>query len=276
LPRRRHAHAAAEARSRRFDGDRPRRRSRGVRWGRVALVALACAATFALAFWISLPSAAPLRRGHPPSTALIDDRVAEARAAGKAPRRIQQWVPLERISPWLQDAVVNSEDARFYLHHGVDEVELNLALQRAMDEGHLGRGASTLTQQLAKNLWLGEDRSLLRKAKEYVLAERLERLGKDRILELYLNVVEWGNGIYGAEAAARTWFGKPAAALSPEESAVLAAMLPAPRKRNPRKPSYRLRVRAFQVLSLYGMYKQLSPVALADARGRLQGLIGPR
>ena len=155
-------------------------------------------------------------------------------------------MPLERISPWLQDAVVNSEDARFYLHHGVDEVELNLALQRAMDEGHLGRGASTLTQQLAKNLWLGEDRSLLRKAKEYVLAERLEKLGKDRILELYLNVVEWGNGIYGAEAASRTWFGKPAAALSPEESAVLAAMLPAPRKRNPRKPSHRLRVRALR------------------------------
>ena len=130
-----------------------------------------------------------------------------------------------------------------------------------------------MTQQLAKNLWLGEERSLLRKAKEYVLAHRLEELGKRRVLELYLNVVEWGNGIYGAEAAARTWFKKPAAQLSPEEAAVLAAMLPSPRKRNPRRPSGKLLARSAEVLELYGLYGQLAEPRLEDARARLKRLL---
>src|SRR5205823_5776695 len=138
----------------------------------------------------------------------------------------------------------------------------------------LGRGASTLTQQLAKNLWLGEERSLLRKAREYFLAKRLETLGKDRILEIYLNVVEWGDGIYGADAAARVWFHKPAAEITPREAAVLAAMLPAPRKRNPRKPSRHLRERAQQILELYGTYRQLSAEELQAARERLRAMLG--
>ncbi|GAC1605963.1 MAG: monofunctional biosynthetic peptidoglycan transglycosylase [Myxococcales bacterium] len=241
----------------------------------MAFAAAVCLAAFAAAFWLQLPSAEPLRKSHPASTALIDARSDEARARGRAARRIQQWVPLDRISPWLQDAVVNSEDARFYFHHGIDTVEFNRALQKAMEDGKLGRGASTLTQQLAKNLWLGEERSLFRKAKEYLLAQRLEHLGKDRILELYLNEVEWGEGIYGAEAAARTWFRKPAAALSPEEAAVLTAMLPAPRRRNPRRPSAHLRARAWQVLDLFGLYRQMAPRELDDARARLGALIGP-
>jgi monofunctional biosynthetic peptidoglycan transglycosylase len=137
----------------------------------------------------------------------------------------------------------------------------------------LGRGASTLTQQLAKNLWLAERRSLLRKAKEYFLARRLEELGKRRILELYLNVVEWGNGVYGADAAARVWFHKPASELLPEEAAILAAMLPAPRRRNPGRPSRRLRERAAEVLELYQVYHQLTPDELAPARGRLAMLL---
>ncbi len=153
--------------------------------------------------------------------------------------------------------MVNSEDARFFQHHGFDVVETGVALEKAVEEGHLGRGASTLTQQLAKNLWLGEERSLLRKAREYFLARRLETLGKDRILELYLNVVEWGDGIYGADAAARVWFHKPAAEITPEEAAVLAAMLPAPRKRNPNHPSAALKQRAAEIHELYSVYHQL-------------------
>jgi monofunctional biosynthetic peptidoglycan transglycosylase len=171
---------------------------------------------------------------------------------------------------------VNSEDARFWLHDGVDVVETQIAVERAIEDGKLGRGASTITQQLAKNLWLGEERSLWRKGREYFLARRLEALGKERILELYLNVVEWGDGIYGVEAAARTWFGKPASDLRPEESAILAAMLPAPRKRNPHKPSHHLRARAMEVLELYGQYHQLTPEQLIDARGRLLALLAPR
>lgn len=205
----------------------------------------------------------------------MDARAAEARAGGRRARRVWLPVPLERVSPWLQRAVVNSEDARFFLHGGVDVVETRAALEKALARGHLGRGASTLTQQLAKNLWLGEERSLWRKAREAVLASRLEALGKERVLELYLSVVEWGEGVWGAEAAARTWFGKPAAELDPAESAVLAAMLPAPRKRTPRRPSARMKARAAQVLDLFGLYRQLRHDELAQARARLQALLAP-
>jgi monofunctional biosynthetic peptidoglycan transglycosylase len=201
-------------------------------------------------------------------------RAREARSKGRAVRKSQQIVALADISPWLRDAVVNSEDARFYLHHGLDLVETRAALERALAEGKIGRGASTLTQQLAKNLWLGEERSVWRKAREALLAGRLETLGKERILELYLNVAEWGDGVYGAEAAARTWFGVPASALSPEQAAVLAAMLPAPRRRSPRHPSARLRQRAAQVLELFGVYGQLTPAELAAARPRLKAILG--
>jgi len=269
--------SAGSSGERRSEEGRPsrKRRRRGGGFLRLAGAAILCLSAFTVLFYLGLPSSEPLRKSHPASTAIIDARAHEARARGRAARRIQQWMPLGHISPWLQDAVVNSEDARFYFHHGIDTVEFNRALQKAMDDGKLGRGASTLTQQLAKNLWLGEERSLFRKAKEYVLAQRLERLGKDRILELYLNEVEWGEGIYGAEAAARTWFHKPAAALSPEEAAVLTAMLPAPRNRNPRRPSPHLRARAYQVLALYGLYHQIEPRQLDEARERLRALIGP-
>ena len=252
----------------RTPGPRPRP-SRGVRWLRVVLVALLGLAAIAAAFWLSLPSAEPLRREDPPSTALIDARAREAAARHRTARKNQHWVRLAGISPWLLKAVVNSEDARFYLHDGVDQVETKAALTRAMEEGHLGRGASTLTQQVAKNLWLGEERSILRKVKEVALARRLETLGKDRVLELYLNIAEWGDGIYGADAAARVWFGKPAAQLLPEEAAILAAMLPAPRRRNPRRPSAKLKSRAAEILGLYALYRQLLPADLAAAQARL-------
>lgn len=252
----------------------PRSRKGRVPWGRIGLVAGAVPLALGAGFWLSLPSAGPLATTNPRSTAVIDARAAEAREHGRSPRRQQRWVPLGHISEWLQMAVIDSEDARFWLHDGVDVVETQLVVSRALEHGHLGRGASTITQQLAKNLWLGEERSLTRKAREYFLARRLEALGKERILELYLNVVEWGEGIYGAEAAARAWFGKPASELRPEESAILAAMLPAPRKRNPHHPSHKLRTRALEVLALYGEYRQLTPDQLSDARARLLALLG--
>ena len=235
-----------------------------------------CAAALAALglFWITLPSAEALRRQNPASTALIEARMREARDLGRAPRRNQHWVALSQISPWLQRAVVNSEDARFWEHEGIDVEQTKIAITSAVEEGHLGRGASTITQQLAKNLWLGEERSLWRKTREVLLARRLEKLGKRRVLELYLNVAEWGPGIYGADVAARVWFHKPAAELLPEEAAVLAAMLPAPRRRNPLKPSPYFRKRARQVLELFSMYQELTPDDLAAARWRLDALLG--
>ena len=225
-------------------------------------------------FFLTLPSADTLRTENPRATALMDLRSREAMEKHRLPRRVQQWVPMARISPWLRRAVVNSEDARFYEHEGFDVTEAEAALEQAAEQGHLGRGASTITQQLAKNLWLGEERTVWRKLREYILAQRLEDLGKRRVLELYLNVAEWGDGVYGAEAAAQTWFHKPAVDLSPEESAVLAAMLPAPRRRNPQRPSSRMRKRAFEVLELYGAYRQLAPEQLLESRERLADLLG--
>src|SRR5919108_2018981 len=225
-------------------------------------------------FFFTLPPPEPLRTQNPDTTAVMDARSREAMDNHRLPRRLQYWVPMNRISPWLRRAVVNSEDARFYEHDGFDVTEAEAALEDAAERGHFARGASTITQQLAKNLWLGEERTFWRKLREYFLAGRLEDLGKRRVLELYLNVVEWGDGIYGAEAAAAIWFHKPALDLSPEESAVLAAMLPAPRRRNPQHPSARLRKRAFEVLELYGAYRQLGPDPLLEARERLADLLG--
>jgi len=241
---------------------------------RAALLGVGALCLAAGLFFLTLPSVEPLRIENPRATALMDARSREAMDHHRLPRCVHTWVPMARISPWLRRAVVNSEDARFYEHDGFDMTEAEAALEQAAERGRLGRGASTITQQLAKNLWLGDERTLWRKLREYFLARRLEDLGKRRVLELYLNVAEWGDGVYGAEAAARAWFNKPAVELSPEESSVLAAMLPAPRRRNPLRPNARLRKRAFEILELYGLYQQLGPEQLQDSRGRLADMLG--
>ncbi len=143
------------------------------------------------------------------------------------------FVPLARISPDFQHAVIAAEDARFYRHHGFDWTEVEHAVDEELDEGRM-RGASTLTQQLVKNLFLGTSRSPVRKGVEASLVPFAEIiLGKRRILELYLNIVEWGPGVYGAEAAARTYCKIPAVQIDREEGARLAAILPAPLRRKP-------------------------------------------
>lgn len=148
-------------------------------------------------------------------------------------KRHYDFVPLERISPHLAAAVIASEDARFFAHHGLDWTEIERAVEEKLNAGRL-RGASTITQQLVRNLFLTTDRSVLRKGVELPLALLAELLlSKHRILELYLNVVEWGPGVFGAEAAARYHYGLAAAGLSREQAARLAAILPSPRKRSP-------------------------------------------
>jgi monofunctional biosynthetic peptidoglycan transglycosylase len=185
--------------------------------------------------YLTLPDVQPLAHENPKTTALIETRAEEARAQGKRPRRRQSWVALDAVSRHTIDAVVLAEDASFYLHDGIDTVELRKAVEEAIEKGSLGRGASTIPQQLAKNLWLSNQRSLLRKAKEMVLARRLDdALTKRRILALYLNVVEWGDGVYGIQAAAEEHFGVSARDLSAAQGAMLAAMLPNPRQRIPR------------------------------------------
>jgi monofunctional biosynthetic peptidoglycan transglycosylase len=176
-------------------------------------------------------------RYYPPhETAFMAQRMGEARAKNPKARLRYTWVPWERISPYLKRAMIAAEDARFTEHAGFDWEGIRNAIEKNERRGRVVAGGSTITQQLAKNLFLSPERSYVRKAEEAVVTVLLEGLlPKRRILELYLNVIEWGNGVFGAEAAAQRYFGIPAARLSAEQAARLAAMAPSPRlfERNP-------------------------------------------
>lgn len=175
-----------------------------------------------------------LRWIDPLTTAVQMERRVEAILKRRSYRKRYAFVPLHRISPNLQHAVVAAEDGRFRTHHGFDWIEMQKVLEQDMKRHKLGRGGSTITQQLVKNLFLTTERSLVRKGVEFTLVPIVEALlTKDRILELYLNVIEWGPGIYGAEAAAEFYDHAPALELSREQAARLAAIIPAPLKRKP-------------------------------------------
>jgi monofunctional biosynthetic peptidoglycan transglycosylase len=207
-----------------------------------------------------------LRNRNPSSTSLIDARIKEAQARGQQPKRQQTWVPLAQISPNLQRAVIAGEDTNFFTHGGFDYEAIQKAWEQAQrqsakeakEEGEdedwlpslpdFKRGGSTISQQLAKNLYLSSQRTLLRKGQEAALTIMIERtLSKRRILEIYLNVIEWGDGVYGAEAASQRYFRKPASSLSVNEAAFLSAMIPNPRtvfnpQTNPRRVARRQRI----------------------------------
>jgi monofunctional biosynthetic peptidoglycan transglycosylase len=187
---------------------------------------------------VTWPNVAALAQHNPETTAFIERYRQTQRAQGRPDAVRWEWAPYDRISPNLKRAVVSAEDMEFYFHHGFSSAEMKDALSRALRRFEAPRGASTITQQLAKNLWLSPSRDPLRKAKEALLTWQLERhLTKRRILELYLNVVELGPGIYGAEAAAEYYFGKPAADLTEHEAAELAAGLPRPSAWHPGRDS---------------------------------------
>jgi monofunctional glycosyltransferase len=196
-----------------------------VRWALLLVVAF---------YAVCLAELVALRWVNPPTTAVQTQRRVEAWWRHKAYRKRQFFVPLNRISPELQHAVISAEDGRFYQHRGIDWQEVQKVVDKDMDQGKLGRGGSTITQQLVKNLFLTTNRSLIRKAVEFTLAPAAELvLPKRRILELYLNVIEWGPGIYGAEAGAQAWYNIPAAKVDREQGARMAAILPAPLRWKP-------------------------------------------
>jgi monofunctional biosynthetic peptidoglycan transglycosylase len=187
------------------------------------------------------------------------ERFAEARANDKEPKRIQEWVSIDDVSQRIIQAVIMGEDASFYMHHGFDFYEIKESIKKNLQRGGYARGASTITQQLAKNLFLSTDKSIHRKLKEAILTIRLERaLSKRRILEIYLNVIEWGPDIYGVEAAARVYFGKRAQSLDAAESAALAAMIPSPLRLQPDKNMKSLKVRQERVLGWMKMAGHLT------------------
>ncbi len=183
-------------------------------------------------FWP--PDVKALKTFNPARTRMMEIRMMQAKAAGRPYKIHQTWVPLERISPHLRHAVLVSEDARFHQHRGVDWTSLRNSVRQNILRRRFAFGGSTITQQVAKNLYLTPRKTPLRKLKEIEIALLMERsLSKRRIMEIYLNVIEWGDGIFGAEAASWAFFGKPAADLSPEEAASLAAVVPSPRRHSP-------------------------------------------
>lgn len=204
-------------------------------WIRRAIAAAASAAILWLVWEAATwPDVRALASRPPRTTAFIERYKESERAAGRTPRVEWRWVPAGAISMHLKRAVVVAEDVGFFRHHGFATAAMREAVSEALEERRLPRGASTITQQLAKNLWLSPSRSPLRKAREAVLTWQLERvLSKRRILECYLNVVEFGPGVYGAEAASRRYFGKAAAEVDADEAAQLAAGLPRPRLWHP-------------------------------------------
>jgi monofunctional biosynthetic peptidoglycan transglycosylase len=249
-------------------------------WTKVlSLILLGTIAVWFFYELLTFPAISRLRTENPTTTSLIEYRLSQAQKEGREPRKYMIWQPIELISPHLQRAVLASEDARFFQHNGFDWEAIQKAWDEAVREAekearaendtseesiipsldregfftylwetfgipspsNFKRGASTISQQLTKNLYLSEERSFLRKGREAIYTYFLERnLSKKRILELYLNVIEWGDGIYGAEAASRVYFNKSASQLTPQEAAYLAAMIPSPLnifnpKKNPKR-----------------------------------------
>lgn len=207
-------------------------------WSRALLVGLALFVSYAGYVAWGLPARSEVRalaRRNPTETGVMRQRDAEARAKQRKVRRVQVFIPITRISRHLIQAVVVAEDPKFFGHEGIDWEALRESVETNVKRRGYVRGGSTITQQAAKNLFFTTRKSLTRKLREFVVTRWLEAdLSKRRILELYLNVIEWGDGVYGCEAAARRYYGKPAAGLDAIEAAGLAAMIPSPRRINPR------------------------------------------
>jgi monofunctional biosynthetic peptidoglycan transglycosylase len=220
-----------------------------------------------LAFeWVTLPDVRRLQTENPDTTAFMRLRERQARGRGEDPKRVKRWVPYSRIAQTLKRAVLVAEDASFWEHEGVDLEAVQRAVEVNIEKREFALGASTITQQLAKNLYLSPSKNPVRKLRELWIARRLEiELPKARILELYLNSIEWGDGIYGAEAAARSYFGKPASALGPDEAALLAGAIINPRVYSPASPNGRLRARQRIIRSRMGFYEPPAAVPAAGA-----------
>jgi monofunctional biosynthetic peptidoglycan transglycosylase len=249
---------------------RPRRLVRG------ALAALLLLAAAPAALWLTLPDPAAWSRSVPTTTALIEQRQAEARAAGRRYQPAIRWIPLERISRRLVDAVVAAEDAKFFVHGGFDWSALGDAFRHDVARGRYARGASTITQQLAKNLYLGTEKSLLRKAREALLTVKLERsLDKRRILALYLNVAEWGDGVFGAGPGARRYFGTDAGSLTTAQAVLLASMLPSPRRASLSPAPAWLAARSRGLLERLVAEQVIPPGEYATAQDELRRYLGP-
>lgn len=221
------------------------------RFRNILLIALALF-TADIARYLFLPDISRLAEQAPAESSYMAWRKEGWRRSGYSDRRMHhRWVPFERISPDLVAAVLIAEDDKFWSHNGFDFPAMRRALHRNLKEGRLAAGGSTITQQLARNLYLTPSKNPVRKVKEALLAWRLERaLSKRRMLELYLNYAEWGDGIFGIEAAARRYYGRPASRLSRQQAARLAAILPNPIRWSPEGGGRTVRNRSRRILAI--------------------------
>jgi monofunctional biosynthetic peptidoglycan transglycosylase len=221
--------------------------------------------------YISLPDTRDLVTHNPRSTALMVQRYREAKASHRRLIIRQKWIAFDKIPKLFQDTIRVTEDASFYQHQGVDLAELKAAFKKNWTTGKYVRGASTITQQLAKNLFLSTDKSIIRKIKEYLIARQLERqLSKQRIFELYLNVIEFGPGIFGVQAAANVFFSKDVARLNLEEIVRLTAVIPKPLSENPTGNSSWIKWKAGWILDTLLRYKYIDQHEYRDVKDKFQ------
>jgi monofunctional biosynthetic peptidoglycan transglycosylase len=249
-------------------------RLRKVLLGAAVPVLLLAGATVAL--YAFCPSVDFLVDRNPKTTSLIAARQRQGKVPKNLPSLAANWVPLRQIPELMQKTVIVAEDGGFFGHEGIDWHEVREAFKQNLKAGHLVRGASTITQQLAKNLFLSEERSWLRKVREIILTGRLEAtLSKRRILELYLNVIEFGPGVFGIGAASPAFFGKPVGALTLGEMLRLAAVIPSPLSLSPTRPSERLERRARIILERLSRFGYTSAEETEQAERELEGFFNP-
>ncbi len=197
------------------------------------------------------PNVGALKDKNPETTAFMRYREREWKRKGIDRKIVQKWTPISKISPYVLQAVTIAEDDKFWTHGGFDFKAIRDAAKRNLERKEYSRGGSTITQQLAKNLYLSPEKSMFRKVREAVITWRLEHaLSKQRILELYLNTAEWGDGIFGIEAAARHYYGRSAASLTADQAARLAVALPNPRRINPTSGSRYVERQATRILNV--------------------------
>jgi len=214
----------------------------------------------------TMPDVLSLKIKNPTTTALIEQRANEKNTT---PKPIRTWTSYKNISPHLRNAVLIAEDSAFFQHSGYDLEQIKESAKRNWREKRFARGASTITQQLAKNLYLSTSKNPLRKIQEFLIAQEIEReLSKQRIFEIYLNVIEWGDGIYGIEPASERYFGKSASDLLPEEGAILAAMIPNPRRYTPTRNLRYLERRKADILYRLVRYSYLPQDEYEAAKAR--------
>ncbi len=241
----------------------------------VALIVLAI--LFGELLTIPFFSIRRLKTEMPGETALMRQRVREAEDDGRRLKITRSWVPLAKLPKHVINAIVVAEDGTFFSHTGFDWYEVQESIEKNITKGRAVRGASTITQQLAKNLYLSTSKDPVRKAKEACITVLLEQsLSKNRILELYLNVIEWGRGVFGIDAAARTYFGKSASNLTLEEATRLAAVIPSPLKHRPDEDSrYVLRRKSIVLRRMSSRYQSQSSTFEEKSSRSIDGQLSP-